>query len=329
MISRILAILFLATLVASAQQGIPASVKLRVSDAAGSPVANASVEGCFLDLSQSGTRTSFCGVTDINGIFLAKGETVLGVYARFSRDGFYASTMKKAIEYTRRADSMGYERIDRWDREFPVLFKRIRNPIPMYARHVDNPYVSAFERVGMYNLGRTSSIDIVTGAFLPPNGNGQVADIEFVWKMSIYSRDVDGLAVDYDTLCEIRMTNALDGVCRGTPDGAESGQLGSLYLSAYEAPTDGYTNTLSFSEKVLGIKAESNDDQHYLYYFRIRTQTNEMGQVTNALYGKIYGQINGSFTYFLNPAPNDRNIEFDPKRNLFTNLGNFEQVYRP
>jgi len=62
---------------------------------------------------------------------------------------------------------------------------------------------------------------------------------------------------------------------------------------------------------------ESTDDQHYLYYFCIRTQTNEVGQVTNALYGKIYGQINGSFTYFLNPTPNDRNVEHDPKRNVF------------
>ena len=329
MILRILAGLLLATSVAFAQQGIPTSVKLRVSDDAGSPVTNAAVDGCFLDLSQSGARTRFNGVTDTNGIFLAKGETVLGVYARFTRDGFYPTKMKQTIEYTRKADGKGYEGIDRWEREIPVLFKRIRNPIPMYARHVDNPYVSAFECVGKYSLGRTSSFDIVKGAFLPPNGNGQVADIEFAWKMSIYSKDGDGLAVDYDTLCDIRMINTMDGVCRGTPDGAESGQLGNLYLSAYEAPTEGYTNILSFSEKVRGTNADSNDDRHYLYYFRIRTQTNEMGQVTNALYGKIYGQINGSFTYFLNPMPNDRNVEFDPKKNLFTTLGEFEQVHRP
>lgn len=322
MMLRILAILLLATSVAVAQQGIPAAVKLRVSDDAGSPVTNAAVDGCFLDLSQSGARISFKGVTDTNGIFLAKGETVLGVYARFARDGFYPTTLKKTIEYTRRADGKGYERIDRWDREIPVLFKRIRNPIPMFIRGVENQYISAFEGVGKYRLSGASSYDFVKGAFLPPNGNGQVADIEFVWKMSIYSKDGDGLAVDYDTLCEIRMTNAADGVCRGTPDGAESGQLGSLYFSAYEAPIEGYTNILFFSEKVRGTKAESNDDQHYLYYFRIRTQTNETGRVTNALYGQVHGQINGRFTYYLNPSPNCRNVEFDPKRNLFTTNAN-------
>ncbi len=35
------------------------------------------------------------------------------------------------------------------------------------------------------------------------------------------------------------------------------------------------------------------------------------------------------FTYYLNPSPNDRNLEFDPKRNLFTNLGEFVTVSEP
>ena len=149
------------------------------------------------------------------------------------------------------------------------------------------------------------------GAFLPPYGKGDVADLDFKWKMTIYSKDGDGLAWDYDTLCEICATNVVDGICKGIPDGGkgDSRDEGSAYISAYEAPIDGYTNTISFYSNVRGTKAESNDDKHYLYYFRIRTQTNELGQVTNALYGKIYGQINGNFTYFLNTTPNDRNIE--------------------
>ena len=35
------------------------------------------------------------------------------------------------------------------------------------------------------------------------------------------------------------------------------------------------------------------------------------------------------FTYYLNPTPNDRNMEFDPKRNLFQNLKSTEQVNMP
>jgi hypothetical protein len=47
-----------------------------------------------------------------------------------------------------------------------------------------------------------------------------------------------------------------------------------------------------------------------------------------AHYGKIYGDFM-NFTYYLNPTPNDRNVEFDPKRNLFTNLKDDERVTMP
>jgi hypothetical protein len=79
-------------------------------------------------------------------------------------------------------------------------------------------------------------------------------------------------------------------------------------------------------------------DRHY--FFRIRTVQDEKGQIQSALYGKIYQDIRlyvGTrapkpgigFAYYLNPNPNDRNVEFDPKRNLFTKLKTEEQVTAP
>ncbi len=35
------------------------------------------------------------------------------------------------------------------------------------------------------------------------------------------------------------------------------------------------------------------------------------------------------FTYYFNPVPNDRNLEFDPGQNLFKNLEFDEQVHVP
>lgn len=35
------------------------------------------------------------------------------------------------------------------------------------------------------------------------------------------------------------------------------------------------------------------------------------------------------FTYYLNPTPNDRNLEFDPKRNLLQGLKATERVESP
>ena len=55
--------------------------------------------------------------------------------------------------------------------------------------------------------------------------------------------------------------------------------------------------------------------------------------------GKIHGGIGYdifhnstalvSFTYYLNPEPNSRNMEFNTKSNLFKNLSSLEQVSAP
>jgi hypothetical protein len=62
--------------------------------------------------------------------------------------------------------------------------------------------------------------------------------------------------------------------------------------------------------------------------FRVRTELDQDGNVKSTLYGKIYGDFM-HFRYYLNPTPNDRNIEFDPKQNLIHNLQSFEQVRQP
>ena len=74
------------------------------------------------------------------------------------------------------------------------------------------------------------------------------------------------------------------------------------------------------------------------YFFRVRTKKDDQGKIVSALYGKIYGDINFdffspktivAFTYYLNPELNSRNMEFDPKQNLFKNLPSLEQVSAP
>ena len=35
------------------------------------------------------------------------------------------------------------------------------------------------------------------------------------------------------------------------------------------------------------------------------------------------------FTYYLNPKPNDLNVEFDPKKNLIKDLQPIEEVKEP
>jgi hypothetical protein len=81
------------------------------------------------------------------------------------------------------------------------------------------------------------------------------------------------------------------------------------------------------------MKNDMREDQNY--FFRVRTVLDEQGRIKSALYGKISGDIKFGvnrvirFNYYLNPTSLDRNLEFDPKRNLFTRLRSLEEINEP
>ncbi len=64
------------------------------------------------------------------------------------------------------------------------------------------------------------------------------------------------------------------------------------------------------------------------YFFRLRTVVDEKGEIVSCHYAKAYGDIPDLKIYF-NPTPNDPNLEFDPKRNLFQGLDPLDQVREP
>ena len=129
----------------------------------------------------------------------------------------------------------------------------------------------------------------------------------------------------------------------------KDGAVGSSFISDYLAPKSGYLSSLE--RKAVWGKARSlpgywehlNGLERKAYYFRIRTKTDASGKIVAAHYGKIYGpltlvpvlknqnaskrsieaNLSISEVYF-NPTPNDRNIEFDTKRNI-TSDGNVQR----
>jgi hypothetical protein len=106
------------------------------------------------------------------------------------------------------------------------------------------------------------------------------------------------------------------------------------------APKDGYMAELSEQLNDTPSKGwEKSEKKDQNYYFRVRTAKDDSGNIVSAHYGKIYGDfridaINSKtllifFQYYVNPTPNSRNVEFDPKQNLFKNLSNRQQVDSP
>jgi hypothetical protein len=103
----------------------------------------------------------------------------------------------------------------------------------------------------------------------------------------------------------------------------------SALHSPHEAPADGYQPEWIQTElKRPGEPTVANRDANRNYFFRIRTVLDQNGKVKSAIYGKIYGDFL-QFRYYLNPAANSRNMEFDTKRDLVTHLRPVEQVKAP
>lgn len=130
----------------------------------------------------------------------------------------------------------------------------------------------------------------------------------------------------------LNFSNQLILACRNAMEGFQrmSKDAWSSFVSVYEAPLEGYQPSIVLAincttDKIL--QQEEINSAGYLV-FRVRTVVDEKGHIVRARYGKIYGPVeygenlttsNGlmRFTYYLNPTDNDRNLEFDPARNLF------------
>ncbi len=180
---------------------------------------------------------------------------------------------------------------------FTLMLKQIGKPIAMYAKSVN---------LGVPIFNRPVGFDLEAGDWVAPNGKGATTDFLFT--------------VTNSTIV-VSFPNNGDGVQEfDEPALLQNATMGQSDLrSSHEAPAEGYQSQ---------FVQTNGPDLNRNYYFRVRTVLDENGKVKSALYGKIYGDFM-QFRYYLNPTPNDRNIEFDGKNNLLGGLQSFERVSAP
>ena len=110
---------------------------------------------------------------------------------------------------------------------------------------------------------------------------------------------------------------------------------GSEFKTSRAAAPSGYN-----PELVLHYSDTERPQSVFGYFLRVRTVLDQDGQIESALYGKIHGDFRFypgtiaptsgmGFDYYLNPTPNDRNVEFDPQKNLIKDLKPLEEVKEP
>lgn len=220
-----------------------------------------------------------------------------------------------------------------WNPTIELTLRRILNPIPMYVRDVRmdvTPFPALDEDLGF---------DLEKGDWLSPHGTGQTAD--FIFRVHCDFSDEKSPYGEqyYNATLELSFSNEDDGIIEFRDSQTEL--EGSIFRLPRFAPESGYSNRWSavrFTSKEGSTLATISQRKDLNYFFRVRTKKDEAGKIVSANYGKIRGPLDFGFrgkrnglgmTYYFNPTPNDRNMEFDPSRNLFTDLPVAEQVHEP
>ena len=253
-------------------------------------------------------------VTDSNGKCSINGACDGSLGLAVIKEGYYSSSGYR-IEFTNAVAG----RWQPWKPVFEVALKKQVEPIAMYAKAIGRGRMAKLPQ-----LGQPCAFDLEKGDWVQPAGRGLRADIYMKVESQIVS------AREYAARLTISFPNTGDGL-QLFP--AQPYRGSSLRLPRI-APESGYEAMLT--KQITRTNAPSKSDlrEDANYFYRIRTVVRD-GKVVSGLYGKIYGDFSFTpkgevtFTYFLNPTENSRNMEFDQSKNLFKNLSSMEQVTVP
>lgn len=268
------------------------------------------------------------GRTDARGVFVATINS-FGEVAAFARRSGYYDTDTTVIRLGDRAAILGATergRWEPWERTIKVVLKPIKNPVPMYAKGIRN-YLPA--------AGKALGYDLEKGDWVAPYGKGEKVDCEFTHEAK---NEVNNL--NYSGKLVLRFIGQGNGI--QSHDRVSSDGISALKMP-YAAPVDGYVSSWTWEnariteEKPHATSRFVGEMQYGRgFFFRVRAVVDADGKIISAWYGKINGPVDFdsrghgfvNFGYHLNPDTT-RNVEFDPKRNLFTNLRHEEGMAQP
>lgn len=280
--------------------GAKAKITLKVIDSKGVPVAGALVGGGFYNHDDKGPR--FEERTDEKGAVTLEGTCVGDLNFGVIKEGYY-NTGTTYWFFKNYFDCVKNGRWIPWNPTVEIVLKERRNPIKLIAKSVD------------FNLPLKNTeygVDLLMGELVSPAGKGQVADIGVkCWGDKPYPPSRN-------------FTNEMLFVSASSDGGfiRKRKDTWSEFLSDYEAPVTGYSTNFHLSTKRSEAKIFENielSESDYLI-FKL-TRGNDDGGGKHSWYGKLCGPLiygiktndrEGAgikFTYYLNPVPDDRNLE--------------------
>ncbi len=293
----ILAGLLTGAFCAVAQINVPvASLTIRVVDESRVPIKNAQASIWAQDTVKELQRV---GAVDEQGVLSAKMPAFGVLYYSAANVGFYSAWSEYHFKpKAMKGDSSTWSslRWEPWNPTVDVVLKAKGPLIPMYAKRIRTIELPA--------PGRDIGYDFERGDWVAPHGTGKTSDLIFTGT---------GKVANGSYRLKWTFSNPGDGIRVVPPDQGARSEL----KSPKEAPADGYAPGLEINSEG---RVSSGDgpigERPACFVFRVRTVLDEKGKVVRAQYGKMYPeQLN--VVYYLNPVPNSRSLEYDPKRNLF------------
>lgn len=278
--------------------GALADVRIKVLDDMGEAVPDATISVTFYTAPEKVDVKR--GKTDAQGRFSARGMCIGEVHAWIRKDGYYDTKIDPAFRLLPDKDA---ERLRKWSEgtvESTATLKKKHNPVGLnfgYRQYWSFPVTN-----------EVFFLDLESCQWCPPYGNGNHRDLSLVYEAAEHPEE--GWAVSYWNKLTLAMPNIVDGFYRRKTDSF------SKFAYDYEAST----NVVYSKSLVLEIERKNDrmvkidipkDDEYFI--FRIRTETNELGQVTHANYGRIGEKLNLaiglSIKTWFNPKDNDTNLE--------------------
>ena len=300
-----------------------AAFSVRVLNEDGAPLSNMVVQAGFYSSSWFGSGAEPPPAlvrrrTDTNGICSFRGRCLGKVGFGVLSSDYY--DQGETLRFTE-AKGLHFEP---WNQMHEIKIRKILHPIPMYAKRLWDEFIPAY--------GAPLGYELMKGDWLPPHGRGETADFVFQLDCQFGRLRPEDKVQLFESTLTLTFSNDGDGIQE-----ADNTQWpGSVFRLPRYAPEDGYASNWFF-------KSFENEQGHSYsqdkeYFFRVRTKKDAEGRIVSALYGKIRGPLDcvvrksGTrlrMIHYLNPTPNDRNMEFDPQRNLLTDITPFEAVSEP
>ena len=306
-------------------------VTFRVVDELGMPVADADIDVGIDSMLHADGFNNYRGKTDVKGIFTVESRGRGCTEVLVQKKGYYVS--RPEVKWDGRLNPGGAEMHENggfrpWNPTVDVMIKKIGKPIPMRVWLADKSHMAP-------KIGEEIGFDFFEKDWVQPHGQGKHSDLLVKFTTKFIDQN------DYSTTCSIRFKNPDDGLIP-IPELLNSE---SLLKYPRRAADDGYLlKSLIITRGATGNEARSRavikEPIGYLLRFRC-LKDKKTGKIISAYYGKITrpqeraGNVNPfeihsldrvnrklvsaprfRFNYYLNPTPNDRNLEYDQKNNL-------------